>query len=227
MKRAKRAVPYLDALEIARVSEAPAIATDADDRILGCNQAAQELLDLAPEHAVGKTFAQVFRPLDIFNNPLSYDSSLFLRFLAEGRPLRNFQCNLKKASGQYQQTAVSVVTVLGPAQFSYHLVYMLWPVMRRRKADEVIARLLNRAGYAEGEGLGEGLRDAADGQSILTGRQVEVLRSVAEGKSTGTIASELGISSETVRNHVRNVLSRLGVHSRVEAVSVAYQQHLI
>lgn len=227
MSAAKPPVRTLDAMEIARLSEGPVIVTDADDRILGCNRAAAELLGCEPGRITGRTFAQVFRPLDIFNNPLSYDSSLFLRFLSEGRPLRNFQCNLRKACGQYQRSAVSVVVVLGPAPASYELAYLLWPVMRRRKADEVIARLLNQAGYSDGKGLGEDLRDAAAGQSVLTRRQAEILRLVAEGRSTEAIASELGISNETVRHHVRNTLARLGVHSRVEAVSIAYQRHLI
>jgi PAS domain S-box-containing protein len=52
----------------------------------------------------------------------------------------------------------------------------------------------------------------------LTPRQAEVLRLLAEGLSTDAIASRLGIAVETARNHIRAVLRRLGVHSRLEAV---------
>ena len=45
-----------------------------------------------------------------------------------------------------------------------------------------------------------------------------VLRHLAAGKSTADNAGSLGISTETVRNHVRGIMSRLGVHSRLEAV---------
>ena len=55
----------------------------------------------------------------------------------------------------------------------------------------------------------------------LTPRQTEVLRLLEKGRSTKQIADELHLTTETVRNHVRNVLRALGVHSRIEAVAVA------
>jgi PAS domain S-box-containing protein len=58
---------------------------------------------------------------------------------------------------------------------------------------------------------------------VLTARQAEVLSLIANGASTIQIAESLHLSQETVRNHVRNILRRLRVHSRVEAVAVAYR----
>jgi LuxR family transcriptional regulator of spore coat protein len=54
----------------------------------------------------------------------------------------------------------------------------------------------------------------------LTPRQSEVLRMLDQGRSTRQIAEELCVSTETVRNHVRRVLQTLGVHSRLEAVTL-------
>ena len=55
----------------------------------------------------------------------------------------------------------------------------------------------------------------------LTPRQAEVLRLLERGHSTGQISSELHLSPETVRNHIRHLFRALGVHSRIEAVAVA------
>jgi PAS domain S-box-containing protein len=55
----------------------------------------------------------------------------------------------------------------------------------------------------------------------LTPRQVEVLRLLEQGRSTKQIATELHLSTETVRNHIRRLFHALGVHSRLEAVAVA------
>ena len=55
----------------------------------------------------------------------------------------------------------------------------------------------------------------------LTPRQVEVLRLLEQGRSTKQIASELHLSTETVRNHVRHLFRALGVNSRLEAVAAA------
>lgn len=61
----------------------------------------------------------------------------------------------------------------------------------------------------------------------LTPRQLDVLRYVASGYSTEHIAKTLGISIETVRNHVRGLMGRLGVHTRLEAVIRGHELGLV
>jgi DNA-binding CsgD family transcriptional regulator len=61
----------------------------------------------------------------------------------------------------------------------------------------------------------------------LTPRQYEVLRHLGDGYATRAIASEMGISEETVRNHVRGVLKSLRAHSRLEAVAIAHAEGLL
>lgn len=61
----------------------------------------------------------------------------------------------------------------------------------------------------------------------LTPRQHEILRLLAQGLSTGTIAGSLGLSEETVRNHIRALLAALDAHSRLEAVAVARRYGLL
>jgi two-component system NarL family response regulator len=61
----------------------------------------------------------------------------------------------------------------------------------------------------------------------LTEREIEVLRLVARGMNNRDIAKELFISENTVKNHVRNILEKLQIHSRMEAVMVAVREKLI
>jgi PAS domain S-box-containing protein len=61
----------------------------------------------------------------------------------------------------------------------------------------------------------------------LTPRQHEVLTLLADGTSTEEIAAALGLSDETVRNHIRQLLRRLGVHSRLAAVAYARRHGLL
>lgn len=60
----------------------------------------------------------------------------------------------------------------------------------------------------------------------LTPRQSEVLTLLEQGRSTRQIATELSLSVETVRNHVRHLMQALGVHTRLEAVAVARHDRL-
>ncbi|HET8740518.1 MAG TPA: response regulator transcription factor [Acidimicrobiia bacterium] len=61
----------------------------------------------------------------------------------------------------------------------------------------------------------------------LTGREIEILGLVGRGKTSKEIAEELFISENTVRNHVRNILDKLGMKSRFEAVNWAIREGLI
>jgi DNA-binding NarL/FixJ family response regulator len=63
--------------------------------------------------------------------------------------------------------------------------------------------------------------------SELTGREHEVLTLLAEGYSYTRIASNMGITANTVRNHIRTIYEKLHVHSRSEAVSKALRSRLI
>ncbi len=68
---------------------------------------------------------------------------------------------------------------------------------------------------------------SASPDTRLTEREVEVLRLVARGLANREIADSLVISENTVKNHVRNILEKLHLHSRVEAAVYAHRQRLI
>lgn len=61
----------------------------------------------------------------------------------------------------------------------------------------------------------------------LTPRELEVLRALTEGLSTPEICERLFIAPNTLRTHVQNVMSKLRVHSKLEAVAFALRYHLV
>ena len=61
----------------------------------------------------------------------------------------------------------------------------------------------------------------------LTEREMEVLRLVAQGLNNRDIAAKLFISENTVKNHIRNILDKLHLHSRMEAVVYAVREKMI
>ena len=69
-------------------------------------------------------------------------------------------------------------------------------------------------------------RNARD-RAELTPRELEVLRLLAEGAGTQQMAAHLSVSPNTIRNHVRALLAKLGASSRLEAVTVARRMDLI
>lgn len=77
------------------------------------------------------------------------------------------------------------------------------------------------------QALGE---HAGTGEALVTGltrRELEVLALVAESKTNKAIASQLFISQNTVKNHIRNILEKLHLHSRMEAVTYAWRNRML
>jgi DNA-binding NarL/FixJ family response regulator len=70
-------------------------------------------------------------------------------------------------------------------------------------------------------------REHVPGGLRLTERELEVLRLVAKGMNNREIARQLYISENTVKNHVRNILEKLQLHSRMEAVMYAVREKLL
>ena len=61
----------------------------------------------------------------------------------------------------------------------------------------------------------------------LTSREIDVLRLIAAGKANKLVASELAITEETVKGHVKNILSKLGANDRTHAVTIALKRGII
>ena len=61
----------------------------------------------------------------------------------------------------------------------------------------------------------------------LTTREREVLEALVDGAGTNHLAALLGVSTATARTHVQNVMSKLGAHSRIEAVAIAVDRGIV
>ncbi len=61
----------------------------------------------------------------------------------------------------------------------------------------------------------------------LTPREIDVLRSVAEGNANKEIAAQLSLSEETVKGHVKNILAKLGANDRTHAVTIGLKRGII
>jgi DNA-binding NarL/FixJ family response regulator len=91
---------------------------------------------------------------------------------------------------------------------------LLAPEITRRLLDHFAARPPRTAGIPP---------DFAD----LSGRELEVLRLMADGRSNGEIADDLFLSEATVKTHVTHILTKLRLRDRVQAVALAYRTGLM
>jgi DNA-binding NarL/FixJ family response regulator len=68
---------------------------------------------------------------------------------------------------------------------------------------------------------------ARSAHPVLTAREIEVLQLVALGLRNKEVGAELGVSNETIKVHVKNILAKLGVNDRTAAIKVARQRGII
>lgn len=111
-------------------------------------------------------------------------------------------------------------------------------LLKDMEADELVKALMQIAGgktvvapdlagiLARVVQGGEIARKPSSPFSDLTPREMEILAHLAEGQSNKVIGRELGIADGTVKLHVKSILRKLGVHSRVEAAVMAVEQGL-
>lgn len=130
----------------------------------------------------------------------------------------------------FQQTGAPFETARAQLELSDTLALLGREAAAAREARRAVD-ILGALG-AEHERLGAVRRLRAVGAErtsrvALTRRQLEILRLVAQGSSNPEIAARLGLSEHTVKRHVANLLSRLGVTSRAAAAAYAAREKLL
>ena len=100
------------------------------------------------------------------------------------------------------------------------------------RAGEEFAELGASTGVADAEELVRRLSPPDDAgatreRPLLSGRELEVLSLVAQGLSNKEVASRLFLSEHTVKRHLANILTRLGLPSRAAAVAYAVRNELL
>jgi DNA-binding CsgD family transcriptional regulator len=109
------------------------------------------------------------------------------------------------------------------------LVHLFRDASRQKELERFVEQLLSNASkLSVSPGTDPPMRSSAFPPVLaMTGREREVLRLLASGGSTQAIATKLAISPATVRNHINKILAKLGVHSRLEAVTLALRNCMI
>jgi hypothetical protein len=181
------------------------IMADPENRILHINPLAAELFGYPQEIAYGSNLQELLDARDVFGNRLCAQHCAFHEMAALGEAPESFELDVRIASGNRLRVAVSIVVVREAEPDDYKLIYLMTPMRRRRRADEVIDRILAGEGdYGLGASTGAELRGNGD-RVPLTRRQREVLRLLAAGLPVREISQDLKISVHTVRSHVRNI----------------------
>ena len=216
-----------DPLEIISSTADAAFATDEEGRIVIWNRAAERILGYDASEVLGRPCHEILRGADVFGNRFCDESCSLVCMTRRHEAMHHFEIDLEKSSGETLRAAFSVVMVPGPRTSQFTLVHIFQPASRGRDVDDLIRRILAGSPAPEAPAVADLSAPSEKMQVPLTSREIEVLRLLADGRSTRKIADSLFISTITVRNHIQHILNKLDAHSKLEAVSFALRQRLI
>lgn len=213
-----------DPLDIVAGTADAAVGTDEEGRVVLWNKAAERLLGYGAAEVLGKPCHDVLCGHDAHGNRFCDENCALERMVRRGEAIHHFEMSVRTAAGQAASVSVSVVVVPGPRPSQYTILHLLQPLAKSAEADRLVERIGLPARHAP---AADAAAAPAEPAQALTAREAQVLRLLADGVGTEEIADTLFISVTTVRNHVQNILRKLDVHSKLEAVTLAFRQRLI
>jgi PAS domain S-box-containing protein len=195
-------------------------AIGADGRIVMWNRAAERILGYAAREVVGRACCEIFVGRDIAGNRLCHQGCHVRTLVQREEPVQHFEMATRSKSGQPVWLDVSILVLPGARRDTSVTVHLFRDVTAAHEIEALVRqRLAAAAPSAPQNGDGPGAE--------LTRRELEILRLIAGGANTRGMAETLHVSPATIRNHVQNLLGKLGVHSRLEAAAYATRRGLL
>jgi PAS domain S-box-containing protein len=207
-----------------------AFVVDEDQRILYWNQAAQRVLGYTSEETLGRLCYELMEGQDEQGRAICRKHCRLMVIAFGGGQIPTHDLSVRGSAGDPCWINVSAFVFRGNGQDPEPvLVHLFRNVTHRKENEQLLREVLTAAGRLQnGQPSPRRPREPkVDEGTDLTDREREVLSLLATGSSTADMAQALCISTSTVRNHVRSILSKFGVHSRLEAVVYALKQGLI
>jgi PAS domain S-box-containing protein len=221
--------PVSDMFEALKGTADGAFAVDEDLRIRAWNNAAEEILGFKSSDVLGQLCYQVLQGQDEEKRLICKACCQVVEFARKAEPIPNYDINVRTNQEDRRWLNMSIITTRLDENGGNKMIVHLFRDISQKKSDERLFRRIMETA----ERYHKIPTEVDDREGIhtliekLTGREREVLTLLARGLNTQEITETLSISPNTVRNHVQNILRKLQVHSRLEAVTYALKNGLL
>ena len=211
---------------------------DAEKRILRWNKGAEKILGHAEADVLNRECYRVLEGKSKRDKALCNQSCKIHSNALKGTPQENFDILVHRKDDKPLWLNISVFSPAdGEDPFLAHIVRDITQEKTKELAVDRFLAYLN-ANDPQIKGI-SGSRPALGGANApklasadkpaasLSDREIEVLTLLAEGLSTKAMAQKLNISHFTARNHIQNILIKLDLHSKAQAVSYAFKRGIL
>jgi PAS domain S-box-containing protein len=196
-------------------------AVDAKGHIVYWNDSCERILGYRATEVVGRNCCDTIKGRDHSGNLACYKGCQVMTALKDQRLVEHFEMLVPRKDDKEVWVDVGIIYMMPDSRGDPLSVHIIRRSREKDHVEEAVQAAMQRAGWST---AATALR--ASELPRLTPREREVLLHLAEGKSTVAIAKDLGISPNTARNHIQNLMDKLGVQSRVEAVCLAIRHRL-
>lgn len=201
-----------------------AFAVDSAGRISAWNNAATELFGLSEAEAIGVKCHQLLQCSDE-NGVVCSDHCVVGGAAQDDLSPPNFDVRVQTKTGKLWCNLSTLIA--SDASGACHAIHIVRPREMRKRLEQALSEFV-RMQTSAGRTSALMLSSTPTPDNLhLTAREMEVLKSLAKGGSTRTIASQLSISSATVNNHIKHILTKLDAHTRLEAIRHAESAGMI
>jgi PAS domain S-box-containing protein len=211
---------------------------NSDKQIVRWNKGAERMLKYSESDVLNHDCYQVISGMISPEKPLCGQNCRIHSGVLKGSPQKNFDMLTQTHEGEPLWLNVSIVSPADPED--PFVAHIFRDVTREKRTGLALEQFLTDLGPCnispkDGAQEKQAIRHfaaakypALERPSIaLSGREIEVLTLLAEGLSTNALAEKLDISHFTARNHIQNILVKLDLHSKAQAVSYAFKKGIL
>ena len=219
-----------DILELMANADEGVYAVDTEQRIILWNRRAEDILGYTPQEVIGRCCYDLLTAQDADGNAVCGKSCTVMQDAQSSGRAPSHYCVMPNKVGESVWLHITHVVVPSAKKELETVIHIFRDVTEFMEVRDLVRRLqsyLTKSEVALSEP--QTLRAGVDDQTAdsLTNREREVLSLLAQGANARSVAEQLAISRATARNHVRNILNKLGVHSALEAVAYAHKNALL
>jgi DNA-binding NarL/FixJ family response regulator len=195
--------------------------------IVYANHTAQQYLDFHMDNGLSINCYHVLQGKNDENRLVCHEYCQAANMILNGKRVSSFDLKTVKREKDLWIN-VSVFRYVASDSEQPYIVHLFRDISQEKSESQLVERLMQVAKRFHAiETKSVSGDHVPDDRETLTPREFEVLALLADGYSTRRIAKTLSISLNTSRNHIQNILQKLGVHSRLEAVIYAIDHELL
>ena len=201
-----------------------AMVVDQEGKIVLWNRVAERLLGFKTQEVVGRFCRDVLRGETLSGRPLCSPSCPIGARVARGGGVRQFDMQTHTKDGHEVWLNVSSLPVPSRKRGAFLVAHLFRDITTQAKVSQLVQELHTVAcpiPVHRSESCVTSMPDIPVALP-LSQREREILRRLAIGERTADMAVALGIKPKTVRNHIQRLLEKLGAHSRLQALAIAF-----